>query len=158
MTDGARVESDEQGWSVRFEGDPEPVRVVSWKPPHLLLERGGELAHLYVAAATDGVWIGQHGRAIKVSTKARSSSVADVASGHADLSSPMPGKVLEVAVAVGDAVTSGQRLLVLEAMKMESPIRAPQDGVVTAIHVELGATVDAGDVLVEIDADGESDG
>jgi biotin carboxyl carrier protein len=61
---------------------------------------------------------------------------------------PMPGTVLQVAVNIGDNVTKGQVLLVLEAMKMENEIMAPTDGVVQELNVSQGVSVNAGDVLV----------
>jgi biotin carboxyl carrier protein len=61
---------------------------------------------------------------------------------------PMPGTVLQVAVNIGDNVTKGQVLLVLEAMKMENEIMAPTDGVVQELNVNQGVSVNAGDVLV----------
>jgi propionyl-CoA carboxylase alpha chain len=64
---------------------------------------------------------------------------------------PMPGSVVEVAVAVGDRVTRGDLLVVLEAMKMEHRITAPLDGTVTEVRVEAGTQVDADAVLVVVD-------
>ena len=64
--------------------------------------------------------------------------------------SPMPGNILDVKVKVGDKVTNGTCLVVLEAMKMENEIPAPKDGTVTSVLVTKGATVAAGDVLVTI--------
>jgi acetyl/propionyl-CoA carboxylase alpha subunit len=68
------------------------------------------------------------------------------------LVAPMPGSVVRVEVAAGDAVVAGQRLLVLEAMKMEHPILAPADGTVTSVEVTVGQQVDRGQVLVVLDA------
>ena len=59
----------------------------------------------------------------------------------------MPGSVTRVAVAVGDPVSAGQLVLVLEAMKMEHPVVAPAAGVVQALHVQVGAQVETGAVL-----------
>ncbi len=64
--------------------------------------------------------------------------------------SPMPGNILDVKVKVGDKVTNGTCLVVLEAMKMENEILAPKDGTVTSVLVNKGATVSAGDVLVTL--------
>jgi propionyl-CoA carboxylase alpha chain len=61
---------------------------------------------------------------------------------------PMPGKILAVRVAAGDAVTKGQVLVILEAMKMEHEVTAPDDGTVESIAVEVGQQVEAGAVLV----------
>lgn len=63
---------------------------------------------------------------------------------------PMPGNIMDIAVNVGDAVKSGDNLLVLEAMKMENNIPATTDGTVTAIAVNKGDVVSTGDVLVVI--------
>ena len=72
-------------------------------------------------------------------------------SGHGEagggLSTPVPGTVTHVAVAVGDAVEAGAALVVLEAMKMEHTIRADEDGVVTEVHVRVGQSVDAHTVV-----------
>lgn len=63
----------------------------------------------------------------------------------------MPGKVVCVDVAEGDAVTQGQRLLVIEAMKMENDVLSPRDAVVAAIGVSAGDAVEAGQTLVELE-------
>lgn len=64
---------------------------------------------------------------------------------------PMPGLVLEVLVDEGDEVEADQGLLVLEAMKMENELNAPSGGVVGAVHVESGESVDKEDLLIEIE-------
>jgi biotin carboxyl carrier protein len=64
----------------------------------------------------------------------------------------MPGTVLRVLVAAGDAVEARQPLLVLEAMKMETPIVAPYAGRVTEVHVAEGASVAAGAPLVRLES------
>jgi len=61
---------------------------------------------------------------------------------------PMPGKVLEVKVAPGDAVEEGDALLVLEAMKMENVLRAPRTGVIASVDAEVGVAVEKGTALV----------
>jgi biotin carboxyl carrier protein len=65
---------------------------------------------------------------------------------------PAPGKILRVHVEAGKPVAEGDRLCVLEALKMELPIVAPLDGTVTAVHVVPGQTVEAGDSLAVIRA------
>jgi len=64
---------------------------------------------------------------------------------------PMPGKVIEVVAKVGDAVTRGQHLLTLEAMKMEHRIAAATDGVIRSLNVVPGQQVEAGAVLLELE-------
>jgi biotin carboxyl carrier protein len=67
------------------------------------------------------------------------------------LSAPMPGTVVRVFVAEGDAVEEGQLLLVLEAMKMEQPFKAPRGGVVRSLPYGEGDMAPGGAVLVEIE-------
>ena len=64
---------------------------------------------------------------------------------------PLPGTVLSVKVAVGDTISQGQTLVVLEAMKMENNIDADRGGVVKQILVQQGATVMEGDTLLVIE-------
>ena len=71
-----------------------------------------------------------------------------VAAGAATVTAPMPGKVLEVKVKAGDAVKSGQVLLILEAMKMQNEIMAPADGTIADVRVSAGTTVNTGDVMI----------
>ena len=66
------------------------------------------------------------------------------------VSAPMPGTVLRVDVAPGDTVRARQTLLVLEAMKMETPVSSPYGGTVTAVHVAAGDRVAGGALLVEL--------
>ena len=66
------------------------------------------------------------------------------------ISPPMPGQVIKIEVAVGDVVEKGQTVVVVSAMKMETPLKAPYAGEVTAVHTEVGAQVNPGDVLLEI--------
>jgi propionyl-CoA carboxylase alpha chain len=69
----------------------------------------------------------------------------------------MPGKVIDLRVAVGDTVRAGETLLVLEAMKMEHPMCATEDGVVTEVRVALGEQVESGALLLVVEPAGESD-
>lgn len=72
-----------------------------------------------------------------------------VAGGH-PVTSPMPGTVMKITTAVGQHVTKDQELLILEAMKMESPVYAPCDGTVASILVKEADAVVEGQVLVQL--------
>ena len=74
-------------------------------------------------------------------------AAAPAGSGEA-VAAPMPGTILKVNVAAGQAVKAGDTLCVLEAMKMENEIKAPKDGVVNTVAVQKGASVNTGDALV----------
>ena len=74
---------------------------------------------------------------------------ADAADGA--ILSPMPGRIIAVAVEAGQAVTRGQKLLTLEAMKMEHSLVAPFDGTVAEVNAEAGAQVSEGTLLVKVE-------
>ena len=65
---------------------------------------------------------------------------------------PAPGKILRVYAQAGKPVNEGDRICVLEALKMELPIVAPVGGTVTTLHISPGQTVEAGDPLAVIEA------
>lgn len=69
---------------------------------------------------------------------------------HGGLEAPMPGKVVRIAVRVGELVDKGQTVLTLEAMKMEHALKAPRKGIVRAIGCEEGELVQPGVALVEL--------
>ena len=68
-----------------------------------------------------------------------------------EVNSPMAGTVLEVLVSVGDTVSAGDELIILESMKMEIPVEAPAGGKIASIAVEVGTPVDEGALLLSIE-------
>ena len=75
---------------------------------------------------------------------------AAVAEGASTVTAPMPGKILNVKVNVGDSVNNGDLVLLLEAMKMENEVFATASGKVTEVRVKSGDSVSTGDVLLVI--------
>ena len=73
-----------------------------------------------------------------------------VAEGATTIEAPMPGKILDVKVAVGASVKSGDLVIMLEAMKMENEIYATSSGAVKEVRVRSGDSVNTGDVLIVI--------
>ena len=67
-----------------------------------------------------------------------------------DIPAPTPGNIVRLEVEVGDTISKEQTLLVMEAMKMESEVKSPQAGVVQAVHVKAGNTVQTGDALLSL--------
>lgn len=67
------------------------------------------------------------------------------------ISAPSSGTVIDVRIAVGDQISAGDTVVVVEAMKMQSELQTPLDGTVTAVSCETGVRVEQGDVLVEYD-------
>jgi biotin carboxyl carrier protein len=73
-------------------------------------------------------------------------SVSDLAA----IIAPLPGLILKISVSIGDTVTAGQTVLVMEAMKMENEVQAISNGTVKSIRVKEGDSVNEGDVLIEL--------
>jgi acetyl-CoA/propionyl-CoA carboxylase biotin carboxyl carrier protein len=75
------------------------------------------------------------------------------ASSSGEITSPMPGLVISINVAVGDRVAPGDSLIVIEAMKMEHVVRSKSSGTVHGVNVEVGLNIKAGQILLEIQHD-----
>jgi 3-methylcrotonyl-CoA carboxylase alpha subunit/acetyl-CoA/propionyl-CoA carboxylase biotin carboxyl carrier protein len=130
-------------------------KVIDWNPPLLTLEVEGEVRSVVLSGSTHKAQVGWQGRAFAVGTRRTESNQTESnqtdPSASGDLSAPMPGTVIEVKVTVGEQVSAGQVLVVLEAMKMEMAIRSPRDGSIRSISVTRGDPVVAGSMLVELD-------
>ncbi len=86
-------------------------------------------------------------KAQPVKSEAPAAAPAPVAGGAQTVTAPMPGTILKVNVANGQAVKKGDVLMILEAMKMENEIMAPCDATVASVNVNQGASVETGTVL-----------
>lgn len=87
---------------------------------------------------------------IQTSQPSQKESAVLKASNGIDVKAPMPGTIISVTVQLGETVKAGQVLCILEAMKMENEIVAPEDGIVSEIVVSKGAAVEAGASLVRL--------
>ena len=102
-----------------------------------------------VAGPPENRWVWIDGQVAKIDLPARTRGRGRTA--RHDLSSPMPATVVRVLVDVGATVARGDTLVMLEAMKMELPIRAPVDGHVRAVHCTAGDLVQPGVNLLDLD-------
>jgi len=130
------------------------VAVVAWRAPELVWEdeAGQRRTARIVRAGSHCAVQGLDGAVELIELPRFPEREAEAIAGG--LTAPMPGQVLQLLVAVGDAVKAGQVLLILEAMKMEQPVTAPHDGVVAELRVEQGQQVDVDDLLVVVDSEG----
>jgi len=112
----------------------------------------GEHVTAYVSSDNAKRWVTVNGRTFLL-TKSSGARSRGHGGHHAEgeLTAPMPGQVRAVNVHEGDAVTKGQTLLVLEAMKMEIRVQAPFDGMVSSISVKVGQTVEREQILVKVE-------
>ena len=128
------------------------AEIIHAKDGRLDLLIDGKRLSVYVSSDNAKRWVTVNGQTLvltRISGARRGSHAAHHAAG--ELTAPMPGQVRALNVGEGDAVTKGQTLLVLEAMKMEIRIQAPQDGVVRKLLVRQGETVDREQVLIEME-------
>jgi 3-methylcrotonyl-CoA carboxylase alpha subunit len=104
----------------------------------------------WVARAGEARWVFLDGRSYEL-TELRPASRRRRAGHDGALTAPMPATVRRIAVSPGDAVKAGDLLIVLEAMKMELPVRAPADGRVEAIHCQPGELVQPDRSLIDLE-------
>jgi len=115
----------------------------------LALEVDGRTVRVLLARVRDRVLVALDGRVYTFET-GEEARAGDAEARSGAVTAPMPGKVLAVLVAAGDQVEPGQPLVILEAMKMETTLAAEVSGRVAAVHAVTGASVDAGELLVQI--------
>ncbi len=157
---GERITVELEGSTALIEGERLDVGLSAVEGTPVRLVRIGEQVHRIVARRgpargawlldVDGVRVETDALDERMRTIRDLTSAAAVASGPAPLLAPMPGLVVRVNVAVGDAVAAGQGLVVVEAMKMENELRASTPGIVVAIRAVPGSAVEKGAVLVEL--------
>jgi 3-methylcrotonyl-CoA carboxylase alpha subunit len=149
-----RLVADDREWMAEFDGTR--VSLSGVDTPLLVHDdgderfrvEGGDRPHAGIAALSgDVVWVSvdDHIFEIKVGSGTARAGARDLDA----LTPPMSATVVRIAVKVGDRVLANAPLVVLEAMKMELPIRAPHDGVIAAINCREGEMVQPGKVLVE---------
>ncbi|MCD2186120.1 ATP-binding protein [Actinomycetospora soli] len=136
-----------------IELDGEPLRLRDLRPHAVRVDDGGVERACRVARYGDDVHVDDGARSSTWRLAPRLPAV-DAALTAGGPVSEVPGTVVEVLVAPGDEVRAGQKLVVLEAMKMEHPALAAADGVVETVHVEVGQYVEAHATLVTLGAAG----
>jgi 3-methylcrotonyl-CoA carboxylase alpha subunit len=145
-----RVEIDAEGL-VRIEGEIEPLHVETIGPGASAVVRDGHRSVVYLAEAGDVRWAFLDGHVWQIETAGAGAGRAKRAHPGDLLSAPMPGTVVKLLVEPGARVAAGDVLIVLEAMKMELPIRAPHDGRVVEILCTPGDLVQPGVALVSLE-------
>jgi 3-methylcrotonyl-CoA carboxylase alpha subunit len=122
------------------------VGVAEW----LLVEDGDRRYRVGIAKDGTGTWVFVDGVVARLDEDAPAKS-RRAKSGKSEVMSPMPATVVSVNAQPGQTVSEGETVIVLEAMKMELPIKAPRGGVVKAIHCAKGDLVQPGVTLLEIE-------
>ncbi|MFJ4774916.1 biotin carboxylase N-terminal domain-containing protein [Streptomyces sp. NPDC088762] len=141
-------------------GAPARGRIVARTIDTVTIELDGVTHRFSHATSPEGTWLGRDGDSWHLQTHDPvTANLSGAGRGGAEtLAAPMPGTVTVVKVAVGDKVTAGQSLLVVEAMKMEHVISAPHAGTVTELDVTPGTTVAMDQVLAVVTPESEEEG
>ncbi len=149
----ARREGNHQ---LTIDGESVPVTVFSAAPGEVDLVLDGRRCRAWVARHGDDRLVFLEGRTwtVHIGVEEAEAAEADGAAGPRLVAS-VPGRVTRILAAAGETVRRGQPLLILEAMKMETEVTAPMDGVVAVLRVAEGQTVALGDPLLEIEPAGE---
>jgi biotin carboxyl carrier protein len=116
-------------------------------------EDGGDHDHqiVYVAGSGGATWAFSNGRVFRPAEPVRQVVRSRAAGAVQSLTAPMPATIIKVLVTAGQAVKAGDTLVIVEAMKMELPVRAPADASVKAVRCREGEIVQADQTLVELE-------
>jgi 3-methylcrotonyl-CoA carboxylase alpha subunit len=129
------------------------IEVSRGPTPGELLVRDGdrplEIDQLFAVATGDTIWVFHDGNVHEIVEE--EDAIRRGAHAQGSLTAPMPATIIEIRVAPGDAVKKGDILIVLEAMKMELPVRAPGDARVKAIHCRPGDLVQPETSLIDLE-------
>ena len=143
-------------WECTLDGEKVNVDAVIARPNVLSLILDGQAYEVKrERTATDlHLWVKSARFAVDVrdprSLRSRRAAAGSI-EGPQKLHAPMPGKIVRILAPAGTAVTAGQGVLVIEAMKMQNELKSPKDGVVKQVIVAEGASVTAGEVLAIVE-------
>lgn len=158
------IEGQEREVDVEITPDGRAVAAVDGKPVDADIRRVPGGVHLILNGKAYDVAVAGSGETRTVSA-GEARAIATVESerarhkkkaagggaGEKEITAPMPGRIVKILVAPGDEVAAQQPVIVIEAMKMENELRASGDGKVKAVHVEEGASVEGGVLLLSFE-------
>lgn len=139
MANALKLRTGDREYDVQLDGDGARIDGTPVIPP----------PHAVAVAEGDRRWVFLDGEVYEF--EIQSQGRRRTAGHHSSLSAPMPATVIRINVDPGGQVKKGDTLLVLEAMKMELPVRAPSDGVVASVACKVGDLVQPGVSLIELD-------
>jgi biotin carboxyl carrier protein len=135
--------------TVRIDEKSEALRVEPLQPGAYRVTQGERSWLAFAAGTRETCWVFVDGRVLTLEVSNERTRRRSSVGAHEALSAPMPATVIKILAEPGQAVEKGDTLILLEAMKMELPVRAPGDGVVAAIKCREGELVQPGTALLE---------
>jgi biotin carboxyl carrier protein len=126
------------------------VKVTPLEEGWMLVDDGDTRYRVAVATDAGGIWVFVNGQVARIES-ATGTRAPGRKRGDGSVMTPMPATVIAINAAPGQAVNEGETLIVLEAMKMELPIKAPRTGIVKAVHCAKGDLVQPGVNLLELE-------
>ena len=126
------------------------VKVTPLDDGWLLVDDGEKRYRVAVARDASASWVFVNGQVGRIESASQTRG-AGRKRGDGSVMTPMPATVIAISATPGQAVTEGETLIVLEAMKMELPIKAPRTGIVKAVHCAKGDLVQPGVNLLELE-------
>ena len=155
------IEKDGDGYHARIEDVEFDVQWIQLEDNSFVLFMNNTLHPVYVAQenSTQYVHVGGEQYTIEpvVSLKKSQGPGMDEGLGGEEdkIAAPMPGKIIKILVAEGEQVKKGHNAVILEAMKMETHVPSPQDAIIAKINCAVGDQVNLGDILIELNPDGQ---
>src|SRR5262249_6338463 len=146
----AEVREGPEGLEVSVGGSVFRFRLDEVAPGRFVLRSGPRVLRFECVVDGTDVHIARNG-ALHRLREARKRSRSSARGAGAGLEAPMPGKVIAIRVSPGQAVSRGEELVVVEAMKMENALRAPRAGTVRSVAVRVGDMVTPGVALVDLE-------
>ncbi len=158
-TRALEIERAGADFEIEMDGERARVQWIAFAPPRLTFQYNGKIFDARAARAGEKIWAHVDGATFvfeRAETRAArgQSHGAREGAGSGIVVAPMPGQVRGVLVQEGDAVTEGQPLILLEAMKMELKVGAPYAGVVAKIYVTPNQSVEREQILTEVSKGG----
>jgi biotin carboxyl carrier protein len=146
------IEKHDDGYTALIDGKQHKIDECRLQENLVVLRVDGVLHHVYYARGKESVHVAVNGEHYSFDSTKGSKTARRTAAENADsVCSPMPGLVVKIPVGVGERVTAGQTLAIVEAMKMQNELSSPRDGVVKKIYFGEGEQVDALQPIVDLE-------
>jgi len=150
------LNADKNSFSINIAGDTLSVRLIDFGVTQCVVERDGVRERIRFAFEGDDLFMDDGSGHFAFSNETHLPAAAAAGAGNGQVKASMDGAIVAVNVAAGDTVTVGQTLIVLEAMKMEHPLKATVAGVIESVNCDVGQQVKARQILAHINDGGDA--